>query len=143
MTVKTYDPTQHTINCAGIPINKGFAEDEFFKFSPEAPLFKDVVGADGTVTRVKIKDKRATVTITLMQTADANDLLSALAILDAEADNEAGVGPFLMKDRRGRSVISGADCWVQKLPDVTLGNGATARAWEIRIAEAKVFIGGN
>jgi hypothetical protein len=143
MSVKTYDPALYTIVLAGVPIKKGYADGEFIKVARDTDAFTDVAGADGEVARAKQRDKRATCTLTLLQTAEANALLSTLALLDETADNGGGVGPFLLKDRGGLSVNSAESCWVKRMPDVTLDKGVTARVWEIRIASLDAFEGGN
>lgn len=96
-----YDPNLVTIIVAGIPILSGFAEDEMCTFEREGDDFLDVAGVDGEVTRSKNLDNRGTFTLKLMQSSQFNNALSALRLLDKNADNGAGVGPFLLKDRGG------------------------------------------
>lgn len=141
--MKTYDPALYTVAVAAIPISKGYADGEFIKVERDTDAFTDVAGTDGDVARAKQHDKRATVTLTLLQTAEANALLSTLAALDENADNGAGVGPFLLKDRGGLSIHAAAECWVARMPDITLDKGVTARQWKIRIAALQSFEGGN
>lgn len=143
MSTKTYDPALYTVVIAGVPIKKGYADGEFINIKRDTDAFTDVAGADGEVARAKQKDKRATCTLTLLQTAEANALLSTLALLDETVDNGGGVGPFLLKDRGGLSVHAAESCWVKRLPDVVLDKNVTARAWEIRIASLDGFEGGN
>lgn len=143
MSAKNYDPTQYTIVVAGIPINKGYADGEVIKVERESDAFTDVVGTDGSVTRVAVKDDRATATLSLMQTADANALLSALFLLDRNAPNGAGIGPFLLKDRSGTTILAGDASWIAKPPDASVDKTATPRQWKIRIANLKEFHGGN
>lgn len=143
MSTATYDPALHTLAVAALPITKGFAEGEFIKIERDSEGFTDVAGAYGDVARAKMHDKRATCTITLLQTAEANALLSTLYLLDENADNGAGIGPFLLKDRGGLTVHEAAECWIQKMPDVTLDTGVKARQWKIRIASLQSFEGGN
>ena len=142
MSTKNYDPALYTVAIAAVPISKGYADGEFIKIERDSDAFTDVVGTDGEVARAKSHDKRATCTLTLLQTSDGNALLSTLAALDEAADNGAGVGPFLLKDRGGLTLHAAAECWVMKLPDVTLDKGVTARAWKIRIANLVSFEGG-
>lgn len=142
--MKTYDPNLFSLVIAGIPIPaKGYADGEFINYTRDAQQFTDSVGTDGEVTRAKQHDKRATITFSTMQTAEINAILSTLANLDYETDGGAGVGPFLLKDRGGLTVLAGADCWIAKLPDGSLGKDPTARAWMIRVANLKSFEGGN
>lgn len=141
-TTKFFDADQVTVVIAGIPIS-GYADGEFLTITQESDAFATVVGVDGDVTRSKTKDYRATVELSLMQTSDANDMLSALYNTDREAANGAGVGAFLVRDRQGRALYTADTCWVQKAPDVTFDRTATSRTWVIAIANLLRFDGGN
>lgn len=143
MSTRTYDPALYTVIVAGIPIKKGYADGEFISIKRDTDNYTDVAGTDGEVARAKQHDKRATVTLTLLQTAEANALLSTLALLGETTDNGNDVGPFLLKDRGGLTIHAAAECWVQRQPDVTLDKGVTSRVWMIRIASLDSFEGGN
>jgi len=141
---KTYDPTLYSLVIAGIPIPaKGYADGEFIRWERDSDSFTDVAGTDGEVTRAKQYDKRATITFTLMQSSEMNAVLSTLANLDESTDGGAGIGPFLLKDRGGLTVLAGKDCWIAKMPDGSLDKNPTARAWKVRVANLKSFEGGN
>jgi hypothetical protein len=143
MALKTYDPNQVSISLAGI-LFKGFAEDEFVRVEASAEFFLDVVGVDGEdVTRSKTGDRRATVTIMLMQSSEVNDLLSALLSRDDAAPGGAGVGAFYMRDRSGRTVVEGTQSWLIAPPQISFGKQAGSREWKIRIAKARRVDGGN
>lgn len=138
-----YDSNQVTIVVANIPISEGFAEDTKIEIVPEANAFEDVVGVDGKVTRSKTNDRRATVTLRLMQSSPMNAVLSALHEIDLSADNGAGVGAFMVKDLGGTSLHVASASWIQKSPDVKYGVKATEREWKIRVADLRNFVGGN
>lgn len=140
---KVYDSNEVTISIAGIPITGGFDDGEFIRIERDTEVFGDKVGTDGSVTRFKTNDDRATVTIILMQTADANDQLSTLLISDKNAPNGFGVGRLLIQDLNGRSLHESAQAWVQDFADVAYGREATAREWPIRVAQLQNFIGGT
>lgn len=138
-----YDPKLYSLVLAGIPIPaKGYADGEFIKIDRDAQAYTDVVGTDGAVTRARQWDQRATCTFTTMQEAAVNAILSTLLLADQNSDNGAGIGPFLLKNRAGLTVHAGAECWIAKMPDVSLDKGATGRAWMIRIPSLKSFEGG-
>ncbi len=138
-----YDPNEMTIVVAGIPIEGGFADGAFIEVVQESDDFVEVVGADGDVTRSKSNDRRATITISLMQSAEANALLSALSTLDVNTSNGAGVGPMLIKDNQGTTVFSAEKSWIAKGPDAAFDKTAGARAWKIRVAKLVRFDGSN
>lgn len=141
--MKVYDADQVSISVAGVPVEKGYADGEFLRVEQEADDFLDVVGTDGEVTRSKSNDRRATVTILLHQSAEANDLLSALSNLDRNTPNGAGVGPLLVRDRGGRAIYTAEKCWISRPPDVSFDRQATSREWTLRAADLIRTDGGN
>ena len=140
---KVYDSNQVSIVIAGIPVDGGYGEDEFVKITSVSDFFSDVVGTDGSVSRSNTNDRRGEVTITLMQTADANDAFSALLTLDINATNGAGVGPMMIRDKSGRALYAAEHCWIAARPEVVYKKGAEARAWKIRCSNLQAFDGGN
>jgi len=143
MALKVYDANEVTVSIAGLPIESGFDDGEFVRIEQESEDFIDKVGTDGEVTRSKTNDRRATVSILLMQSSDANALLSGLNNIDRLAGNGAGVGPFLVRDRQGLALYAGAECWISKPPDVSFDREPTAREWTLRVASLERFDGGN
>lgn len=142
MSLRVYDPTEISVIFAGISL-QGFADGEFVKIEQETDSFADVVGTDGEVSRSKTSDKRATVTISLMQTSTSNDLLSAIATLDQIAPGGAGVGVLYIRDRLGRALFTSAEAWIAKVPDVSLDREPTKRDWKFRCAQLFRVDGGN
>ena len=143
MALKVYDANEVTVSIAGLPIESGFDDGEFVRIEQESEDFIDKVGTDGEVTRSKTNDRRATVSILLMQSSDANALLSGLNNIDRLAGNGAGVGPFLVRDRQGLALYAAAECWISKPPDVSFDREPTAREWTLRVASLERFDGGN
>lgn len=140
--MKNYDPTQVAVNVAGAVMH-GFADGEFVTFEEDSDAFSDAVGTDGEVTRSKSSDARGTLTIKLMQSSDSNDILSAVFELDRSSPNGAGVFAASVEDLNGRSLHSGAECWVSKAPAVSYDRTPKPREWKIRIANTKRIDGGN
>jgi len=143
MGFKIYDANEVTVNVAGLPIESGFDDGEFLRIEQEADDFIDKAGTDGEVTRSKTNDRRATVTIILMQSSDGNALLSGLNNIDRLAGNGAGVGPLLVRDRQGTALYAAAECWISKPPNVSFDREPTAREWTLRVASLERFDGGN
>lgn len=140
--MKVYDASQVTVAFAGVPLS-GYASGAFCRISEEADAFTDDVGADGEVVRSKTNDRRATVTVILQRTSDSNDFLSALANLDKNSPNGAGVGALLIRDRNGRALYTASKAWIRKAPDVEFGTEAGNVEWTIRCANLVRFDGGN
>ena len=143
MSFKVYDANEVTIIVAGIPINSGYDDGEFCRIEQEADDFVDKVGTDGEVTRSKTNDRRATVSVILMQSSTGNALLSALNNIDRLSGNGAGVGPLLIRDKQGTSLYAAAECWISRPPNVSFDREPTAREWTIRVAQLERFDGGN
>lgn len=142
MSTPTYDPNLHTLVIAGLPIPaKGYADGEFIRIERDTDGYTDVSGTDGSVTRAKQHDKRATCTFSTMQGAPINAVLSALYLIDENSDNGEGVGPFLLKNRNGTVLHEAESCWIAKLPDAILDRNPTVRPWKIRIASLTSFEG--
>jgi hypothetical protein len=143
MALKIFDPDQVTFILGTIPIADGWADGEGIRYEHNAPSFTKVVGTRGQVARSKSLDKSGTFTITLLQTADENDLLSLLLNTDVNAPNGAGVVPLFLRDRQGRAKITAASAWISEPPKVVFSRGAEAREWKIDVADAERFDGGN
>ena len=140
--LKTYDPNQKDVIFAGYLL-KGFADGSMVSVSSEGPGFEDAVGVDGEVTRVRKHDRRHTVTVSLMQTSESNDDLSALYAADRDAANGSGVGALRIVDRSGTTIFEAAKAWIQNDPDASFEATPTAREWEIRCASLSVNHGSN
>jgi len=133
--VKTYDADQVVLVVGGFTIDSGFADGEFLRIEQESDDFTDVVGTDGEVARSKTNDRRATISVLLMQTASGNQALSALSNLDRLTPNGAGIAPLLIQDGNGDTLYEAASCWVQKPPDASFDRAATTREWTLRVAD--------
>jgi len=140
---KIYDSNTVSITFLGVPIDGGYGPDEFCKVASVSDMFGDVIGCDGAVTRSNNNDRRGEITITLMQTADANDFLSATLNLDINATNGAGVGVLMIRDKSGRSLHMAEKAWIAARPEKVYKKGAEGLAWKIRCANLESFDGGN
>jgi hypothetical protein len=132
------------VTCAIGPILvDGFMEGSTLSIEQEEETFTHVVGNDGRVCRSKTLNRVAKCTLTLMQVSAANDKLATLHALDRDAPNGAGIVPFFVRDRSGRTLVTGAQCWISKAADVIFDRVCVGRTWEITIARAEMFAGGN
>lgn len=140
MAIKTWDPGKFFVTVANIPIT-GIAKGTFISVERMSPSFVSTAGAGGEVAHARMRDKRATVKITLLQTAACNDALSALWALD-EATGQ-GVGPFGMFDTNGRSVANAPNCRIMKPPTWEGAEEVSNREWELECDELDMLVGGN
>lgn len=141
--LKVYDSNQVSIVVCGIPISGGYADGEFVRIEQTSEDFLTVVGTDGEVTRSKTNDRRATVTLTLMQSSDSNSLLSALLNLDLLTDGGAGVGALAITDLGGTALYTASKAWISKPPTVSFDKTATSREWTIECADLVRLDGSN
>lgn len=143
MGVKTYDASQVTIIFGAIPILNGFADGTFVTVEPAGPAWTTQVGTDGEVTRSKTNNRTAVVTLTLMQSAAANDLLSARWILDDNTPGGLGVVAFFLKDNSGNTLVGAVESWIEQQPTAEFGREAGNRVWKIALGRAVTYHGGN
>ncbi len=143
---KVYDLAEVTCNFAGIPLDQlgGWGDGGGIEVTFDGPQFEDRKGADGSVVRSKTYEQRATVKLILLQTAGANAVLSAMLNADLKGTNGAGIGPILVRDRQGLTVIAGPKAWIKARPATVPFKGTAENLeWEIRVANAEAVIGGN
>lgn len=144
MTVKVYNPDEMTIAVGPVLIDRGFADGEFLRVEDESDDTEDVAGTDGEVAVSRTNDRRATVTIILLQTAEANLGLSTLSNLARSAPGMAGaIVPLLISDRNGATLYTAENCWVQRPPDASFDRTAQSREWTVRCANLIRVDGGN
>ena len=142
MTMRVYDPDQFSLVICGITPH-GYADGSFITVKMVTPMFQSAVGTDGEVTRSRSNDRRADIELKLMSTSDSNDLFSALAAREANRQNGAGVGSFLLKDRNGRTELSASECWLVKEPDIDLDRTPKERVWLFEVARLNRLDGGS
>lgn len=139
MPVKTYSAKDHSIWFGDTEIS-GLADD-FAVASRAEDAFIPTVSADGEVTRAKNANQMGSITITLKNSSASNDALSAAALAD-QVDG-AGVKPIIVKDNFGTTVVSGAEAWVRKTPDVNRGKEVGDTEWVFDVAKLFIKPGGN
>lgn len=142
MSLKTYDPNDVSVVAFGIPIT-GYADGTFVSVEFNEDSFSLTVGTDGDACRAKTSNKSARMTITLLQSSLANDLLSAVHALDILTPSGDGIGPFLMKDNSGRTLFAAEKCWITKMPTTTFSREAESREWVLETDAMIAFAGGN
>ena len=142
MALHTYDPAQVTIIFAGIPVS-GFAEGTFVSIERNEDSFTLQVGADGEATRAKSNNRSGRVTLTLIQSSIVNDAFSALLAVDENSPSGDGIGPLLIKDLSGRTLVAAETAWLVKPATAEFAREATEREWVIETDRLNTFIGGN
>lgn len=131
MALKQYDPKLILITFGPIVIT-GFAPGTFCKIDQDEDAYSLQVGADGEATRSRTNNNAATIEVSLMQTALANDLLSQQHELDKATPAGAGCLPLMIKDAQGRALYAAQNAWIQRAPSREFGVEATGRTWTLR-----------
>lgn len=132
---KVYLAGEVIIAVGPVLIDSGYADGEFLRIENESDDTEDVAGTDGEVAVSRTNDRRATITIMLLQTADANQGLSILSNLARNAPGMAGaIVPVLVSDPNGLALHAAENAWVQRPPDVSYDRTATTREWAVRCA---------
>ncbi len=144
MPTKVYNGDEVIVVFGPVLIQSGRGPEEFVRIESESNITEDDVGVDGEVVVSRSQDKRATITITLMQTAAANAELSVIAnTLRNAPSGIGGFHPVLIKDLNGVSLHTAINGWIQKEPDVAYAKAPGTREWELRVATLVRADGGN
>ena len=138
--VFTYDLKK--VQCIfGADIISGYAEGDGIEIEYDEDSWSFTPSADGGGTRSKTNQYSATITIHLMQTSPANQLLQNA--WNADNVGNAGARPFLVKEGSGSSLHATESAWVQNLPSSSYNKAAGPRDWILRTHELITNLGGN
>lgn len=123
----------------------GFVESgTFLSFDRSVDRATLVSAVDGThAARVLRRNKAGTITLSLMQTSESNDVLTRIGILDEEAHSNKYLFSILIKDSSGRTVMSASQAFLGNDPTVSFSDGIENRDWTITVAQLDKHIGGN
>lgn len=139
-----YSGDQVTLNVSGIPIETGKADDGFIEIEQSEESFSLKSGLDGAVTLVENKNFSHVVTIKLMQTSPANDILSAIFTLARKsAGGQLGVVPVGIKDQQGTSVLVAAEAIIAGFPNQAFNKDVGSVSWKLLVPNPERFVGGN
>jgi regulator of RNase E activity RraA len=139
----SYEPNQIVFIFGGADITEGLADGQFIQIVQPTDFAQTVVGTDGEVVRSRSNDYRAQITLSLLQTSEANDILSAAYNADRTSSNGVVVAIAIRDAGNGRQLYAASEAWIGKAPDVTFDRTATARQWRIDCANLARFDGGS
>lgn len=129
--LKVYDPSEVLIQFGAITM-EGYADGTFVTVDDDEDAYSLQVGTDGEAVRSKSNNRSGTITLTLLQSSQANTLLSAQHNLDRLSSGGVGIAPLLIKDNNGLAIYTAETCWIQKRPSAEFAREATAREWVLR-----------
>ena len=134
------DPSEFTITY-GTHTVQGYADGTYITVAYSANTWELIKGADGEAARVRTNDDSVTITVTLLQTAASNTVLSGLDNIDRKTG--AGSLPLFIKDNNGDTQGGGAVAWIEKAPDINNSKTVEPRAWVFRVPHYEGVVGGN
>lgn len=136
-----YSPEDITVLLYGVYPLQGFVAGTFLTISKNMQPYVAQRTTDGQVARLNNRDATYTISLTLHNTADANDVLSNLVKFDEIT--QKGKFPILIKDQLGSSLFFSTTTWIEGVPDMTFADNITERTWVLRSANASLTVGGN
>ena len=137
-TVQTYNPKDVILTIGGYQLT-GWKS---VTISRTVKGFAVIRGIRGKNTRVKNVDTSATLTISLLQSSQGNDVLSYIHELDLD-EGTARIS-LMLKDRSGRSVFSSNEAFITGYPIATFSGQFEYRNWEFFAQSTDTYtVGGN
>lgn len=133
--VREFDPKKLTVAAGGVQLS-GFAETDMITITPNKERAMLKVGVDGEGARVKNYDNSAEIKITLLQSSESNDILSAYALANS-------VFSFVMRDSNGTSLATALTCWVKRYPDLSFGSEVKDREWVLESDDLQLVVGSS
>ena len=140
-TLFNYVPESVQCLIAGfIPIT-GFVDGTFISVDKDEMPYSSVRMPDGTIARKYNNSQTYTITITLHNGAETNNLLTKMWQVDEIT--QRGKFPLLIKDQSGSDLLFSTESWIEGIPSLTKSNAIDSRVWVIKSAYAVINIGGN
>ena len=135
MAVHAWD-FKKLINVYAGQVISGFASKVTIEPNGGEPIATKTTGSDGKETIVVFHNNNSgKVTYSLMASSASNDVLNALAELKT-------IGPLLIRDTNGRTVLDTPSAWVAERPAVGFGAELDEREWVLEYADGNLVIGG-
>jgi len=138
----TYNPAEVVVTVGGV-ILSGFSDGDHIIARRNEDVSSMRAGNDGGVGRAINPNKSGEFEFKLLQTSQANDLLSTLVNADDLVNGGKSQFPIAVLDGSGRSLAVATQCWVKTLPEMTFGKETGERVWVFSAADLKMQIGGN
>lgn len=136
-----YSPANVIVTIGGIHTLSGYISGSFLDIKKDIAPYVMRRACDGTIARLYIKDNSYTVTFTLAQFSESNDVLNKIQKVD-ELTHMAYF-PLLIKDMHGSSVFFSPTAWIQSVPDQTFSTSVESRTWQLKAVDAAIVIGNN
>lgn len=136
--IETYSPSEIILQISEYQI-AGFDKISVSRNSPE---FKIMKGIRGINSRKRNRDSSCTITIDIIQTSIANDVLSE--ILNRDLQTNSARLTLSLTDGLGSSKIVSNDCFIEGYPEVVYSDDIQFRRWRLICLSTDIFnVGGN
>ncbi len=122
-------------------LTSGRAKGDYLQVIYNNDAFQEFQGIDEEGAWIANGDQSARVLVTLLQSSDLNDILSALHIADRAAPGGLLL-PLLIKEKNGRTAYSAARARIIKFADGIWSDGGAVRQWTISTLLLRGFVGG-
>ena len=144
--LSTYSPEDVVVvlaNGSFSHVINGYADGTFIGISREVPASTLYVGSDLSNARVIRANKASTVTLSLHQASESNDVLSQLLANDEVARDNTWLFSLTIKDNTGRSLYFSPQAFISIEPDRSFSTGIENRDWGIQCVSLQGVTGGN
>lgn len=140
-TLFNYCPESVQCLIAGLIPITGFVDGTFISVDKDEMPYSDVRMPDGMIARKYNNSQTYTITITLHNGAETNNLLTKMW----QVDELTQIGKFhlLIKDQSGSDLLFSTESWIEGIPSLTKSNAIDSRVWVIKSAFATINVGGN
>lgn len=128
-------------NLGTIDIVDGAISGDFAAVETDNDAWSRESDLAGNATRVRNHNDGGRIRITLSASSPTNAKLSAAAAEDAVS--ESVVGPLVLKDLNGNTVVECDGAFLADIPDFTLGSDRGSRTWVFECAAVRPFLGGH
>lgn len=137
-----FDASNVVMTWGAITID-GLADGTFVEIEQLEDSFTDKSGADGEVVRSKTQDRRFNINFTLLQSSQANALLSVQHNIDINSANGDGVAALRVFDPSSGTVFNAPTAWIVKPSNIAYGKEDVDREWSMRAASGEMQHGFN
>lgn len=136
--VYTYSPSEINLSIGDYRIT-GF---EKISVSRNSPAFQIIKGIRGKNSRLRNRDTSCTVSVDIIQTSLANDVLSQL--LDQDLKTNSVRVNLDLTDGLGSSKIVSRECFIESYPDLVYIDNISYLRWNLVCLSTDTFrVGGN
>lgn len=145
-TLGSYSPEEVTVVLSRGSFSyalSGYADGTFVNITRDIPASTLTTGASFHSTRVIRANTASTITLSLLQTSEDNDVLTDLLAVDVAVRDNTGLFNITIKDNSGRSLYYSDQAFIGNEPDRTFSSGAEQRDWTLSAVNLVSYTGGN